>query len=299
MRNTSLHSLQEQNRAMCSGKKTVSAPQPQVTVFISLENNILEYIILSHSHEISTDELQSNRSFLSDFLHPILQSMQSQTTGSTMAPTTSTHVGDILATVALCIVVVTEITCLLGYPVLARFVRQKGTTLYQQDVHKVSAVAVIVLGFAMTLIYLPASVALLGWHRSLDHHPLACLIIYLILAMFSFITISTLFLMGLMFGVSILFPLHFNRIFTLTRSALLIVLFVWLPPIVLVTPLGLVLYNYNGYSTQEEVRCLTGFHYWPAWMRHMTSVLLYRSWLKYLLHIFIFYSSHGNDPRHR
>ncbi len=77
---------------------------------------------------------------------------------------------------------------------------------------------------------------------------------------------------GLMFGVSILLPLHFESIFTKRRSKLLIVLLVWLTPIhvVVITPFFLVLYANNNYSAQQEVKCLAGLHYWPAWTKHAT-----------------------------
>ncbi len=190
-----------------------------------------------------------------------------------MTSATSTEVGDIFAWVALCIIIITElVVCLLGYPVLARLVHQKDIChkLYPQDALKVGAVGTIFLGFAMTLIFLPTCVALFGWHQSLGHHPLACLIIHLVLAVFSFISMTNMFASGLMFGVSILFPLHFESIFTKRRSLLLVVLLVWLAPIVMVTPFVSVLYINNDYTAQTTVQCLAGLQYWPAWTKHVT-----------------------------
>ncbi len=189
-----------------------------------------------------------------------------------MASTIPGTVGDIFASVALCIVVVTELICLFAYPVLARLVHQKDIChkVYPQDAFKVGAVGTTFWGFTMIVIFLPTFIILLGWHRRLDHHPLACLIIYLVLAIFCFITLTNMFVSGLMFGVSIIFPLHFETIFTKRRSILLIVLLVWLTPIAVVTPFFLVLYENNGYSAQQEVQCLAGLHYWPAWTKHLT-----------------------------
>ncbi len=189
-----------------------------------------------------------------------------------MAALKSTHAGDIFASVALCIVVITELICMLGYPILARLVRQKATLhkLYPQDAYKVCAVASTVLGFAMTVVYLPTCMALLGWHRSLDHHPLACLVLPLVISMLSFISMINMFLTGLMFGVSIVFPLHFERIFTHRRTVLLILLFVWVTPILLITPFGLIMYNNNGYFSLTKIHCLAGLHYWPAWMKQVS-----------------------------
>ncbi len=185
---------------------------------------------------------------------------------------TSTQIGDIFATVASCIVVVTELICLIGYPVLARLVQQRDTRhkLYPQDAFRVSAVGTTFWGFAMIVIFLPTCVALFGWHQSLNHHPLACLIIYLVLAIFCYITMTNMFVSGLMFGVSILFPLHFESIFTKRTSILLIVLLVWLTPIAVITPFFLVLYTNNNYSAQQQVQSLAGLYYWPAWTKHVT-----------------------------
>ncbi len=188
-----------------------------------------------------------------------------------MESTTSTQNGDLFAWISLSIVVVTELLCLLGYSILARLVQQKDTfhQLYRQDAFKVSAVANIVWGFAMTVVYLPISIALLGWHRSLDHHPIVCLIIYLVLAMiFSFITMSNMFVTGLMLGVSIIFPLHFERVFK-RRTVMLIVLFVWLTPTVLITTFGLFTYIRNDHFSRSRIQCLAGLDYWPAWMKQV------------------------------
>ncbi len=72
-----------------------------------------------------------------------------------MASTISGTVGDIFALVALCIVIVTELTCLLGYPVLARLVHQKDIChkVYPHDAFKVGAVGTTFWGFTMIVIF--------------------------------------------------------------------------------------------------------------------------------------------------
>ncbi len=188
-----------------------------------------------------------------------------------MASTTSVQSGDMFSSIALCIIVVIELICLMGYPVLARLVHQKDTRhkLYPQDAFKVGAVGTTFLGFAMMAIYLPTSMALLAFHRSLDNHPLACIIIYLVLVILCFIAMTNMFVSGLMVGVSIIFPLHFEGVFTKRVSILLVVLFVWMTPTVTVTPFFVLLYANSDYSAQEKVQCLAGLQYWPAWAKHL------------------------------
>ena len=107
--------------------------------------------------------------------------------------------------------------------------------LYPQESVRVGAAGSCLLGAFYALVYMPACIALLGWHATLDSHPLTCFALSVICVSMSISCVFNMLYMSALFAFTITRPLHVDAIFTRQRGVIIYVITVYIIPVVVMT----------------------------------------------------------------
>ncbi len=138
--------------------------------------------------------------------------------------------------------------------------------LYPQESVRVGAAGSCLLGAFYALVYMPACITLLGWHATLDNHPLTCFALSVICVSMSINCVFNMVYMSALFAFTIVRPLHVDAIFTRRRGVIIYVITVYIIPVVVMTAATTAVLLLTDHFWQHHIVCLAFPIYWPPWL---------------------------------
>ncbi len=186
-----------------------------------------------------------------------------------MADIVGTEEGRVFAMIALALMVVIETICLPSYLAFLCFFREgRMSKLYPQESIRVAAAGSCLLGCLCVVVYMPSCMVLLGWHATLDHHPLVCLTLSAVSVALSISCACNMLYVSSHFAVTILRPLRVEAVFTKRRGVIIYVITVTVITVATATA-GILLATDNFW--QKDIVCLAFPSYWPPWMLQLNT----------------------------
>ncbi len=189
-----------------------------------------------------------------------------------MSEVVASDVGHLVAMVALGILVVIETVCLPSTLMLLCLFREgRMTMLHRQESLRVGATGSTILGCLFVLVYMPTCMVLLGWHATLDNHPIACMCLSLLDITLSVCALCNMFYMSMLSLFTVIRPLHVDAIFTRRRGLVSYVITVYVIPLAIATTLTALILTTVEEFYEEHVVCLAFPVYWPQWILQGTT----------------------------
>ena len=144
-----------------------------------------------------------------------------------------------------------------------------------------------VLGCILSLVYIPASLVLLGWQDSLDHQPRVCAALCMVVLFLALCATFFIFYVSVIFNMTVAWPLRAQVMLSKPRlvASFLGVVFL-LPAAIMAALIGAVFTSGSDILDRSHLLCLAFPLYWPPWILKilvfcviipvmMTSCLLY------------------------
>ncbi len=184
-----------------------------------------------------------------------------------MADVVATVEGHVFAMVALGLVTLIEIVSLPVNLCFLLFLRgDRVGKLYPQESVTVGAAGSCLLGAIYALVYMPACIALLGWHATLDNHPLTCFALSVICVTLNVSSMFNTLYMSALFTFTILRPLRVDAIFTRRRGVTIYIMAVYIIPIGAMTTAITAVLLLTDQFWKDQIVCLAFPSYWPPWL---------------------------------